>query len=131
MFGKKLFRYKEFSIPFVVYREGELSRDDFLEIIEEVKEIQNQQHESLLQTLERNDDLKKNHRKLFEALKEVTRLFDEAVDITESALQGNPDEEEDLFEDALETFKKGNLLLADTFYELDEMWERSDLQGLL
>jgi hypothetical protein len=127
--SKKLFRYKEFTIPFVVYREGELSREDFLQLVHELQDIQSEQHESLLTTLEENVNLQKNHRHIYESLKEVTLLFDEALDITEQALTGEPEEEDDLFEEAMETFKRGNLLLADAFYELDEMFERSNFHG--
>ena len=129
MLSKKLFRYKEFPIPFVVYREGELSREDFLQLVHELQDIQSEQHESLLTTLEENVNLQKNHRHIYESLKEVTLLFDEALDITEQALTGEPEEEDDLFEEAMETFKRGNLLLADAFYELDEMFERSNFHG--
>ena len=129
MLSKKLFRYKEFTIPFVVYREGELSREDFLQLVHELQDIQNEQHESLLTTLDENVDLQKNHRHIYESLKEVTLLFDEALDITEQALTGDPEEEDDLFEEAMETFKRGNLILADCFYELDEMFERSNFHG--
>ena len=129
MLSKKLFRYKEFTIPFVVYREGELSREDFLQLVHELQDIQSEQHESLLTTLEENVNLQKNHRHIYESLKEVTLLFDEALDITEQALTGEPEEEDDLFEEAMETFKRGNLLLADAFYELDEMFERSNFHG--
>tara|TARA_Y100000815_G_C13129134_1_gene419879 strand:+ start:313 stop:708 length:396 start_codon:yes stop_codon:yes gene_type:complete len=127
--SKKLFRYKEFTIPFVVYREGELSREDFLQLVHELQDIQSEQHESLLATLEENVELQRNHRQIYESLKEVTLLFDEALDITEQALTGDPEEEDDLFEEAMETFKRGNLLLADAFYELDEMFERSNFHG--
>ncbi len=129
MLSKKLFRYKEFTIPFVVYREGELSREDFLQLVHELQDIQSEQHESLLATLEENVELQRNHRQIYESLKEVTLLFDEALDITEQALTGDPEEEDDLFEEAMETFKRGNLLLADAFYELDEMFERSNFHG--
>ncbi|MCA9777113.1 MAG: hypothetical protein KC800_10365 [Candidatus Eremiobacteraeota bacterium] len=129
MLSKKLFRYKEFTIPFVVYREGELSREDFLQLVYELQDIQNEQHESLLATLEENVDLQKNNRRMYESLKEVTMLFDEALDITEQALTGDPEEEDDLFEEAMETFKRGNLILADCFYELDEAFERSNFHG--
>jgi len=127
--SKKLFRYKEFTIPFVVYREGELSREDFLQLVHELQDIQSEQHESLLVTLEENVELQRNHRQIYESLKEVTLLFDEALDITEQALTGDPEEEDDLFEEAMETFKRGNLMLADAFYELDEMFERSNFHG--
>jgi len=127
--SKKLFRYKEFTIPFVVYREGELSREDFLQLVHELQDIQSEQHESLLATLEENVELQRNHRQIYESLKEVTLLFDEALDITEQALTGDPEEEDDLFEEAMETFKRGNLMLADAFYELDEMFERSNFHG--
>lgn len=129
MLSKKLFRYKEFTIPFVVYREGELSREDFLQLVHELQDIQSEQHESLLATLEENVELQRNHRQIYESLKEVTLLFDEALDITEQALTGDPEEEDDLFEEAMETFKRGNLMLADAFYELDEMFERSNFHG--
>ncbi len=129
MLSKKLFRYKEFTIPFVVYREGELSREDFLQLVHELQDIQSEQHESLLTTLEENVDLQRKHPHIYESLKEVTLLFDEALDITEQALTGDPEEEEDLFEEAMETFKRGNLMLADAFYELDEMFERSNFHG--
>lgn len=129
MLSKKLFRYKEFTIPFVVYREGELSREDFLQLVYELQDIQNEQHESLLATLEENVDLQRNNRRIYESLKEVTMLFDEALDITEQALTGDPEEEDDLFEEAMETFKRGNLILADCFYELDEAFERSNFHG--
>lgn len=129
MLSKKLFRYKEFTIPFVVYREGELSREDFLQLVHELQDIQSEQHESLLVTLEENVELQRNHRQIYESLKEVTLLFDEALDITEQALTGDPEEEDDLFEEAMETFKRGNLMLADAFYELDEMFERSNFHG--
>ena len=129
MLSKKLFRYKEFTIPFVVYREGELSREDFLQLVHELQDIQREQHESLLATLEENVELQRNHRQIYESLKEVTLLFDEALDITEQALTGDPEEEDDLFEEAMETFKRGNLMLADAFYELDEMFERSNFHG--
>jgi hypothetical protein len=127
--GNKLFRYKEFTIPFVVYREGELSREDFLQIVRELQDIQHEQHDSLLETLDENVDLQRNHPHIYESLREVTELFDEALIITEQALTGALEEEEDLFEEALETFKRGNLLLADCHYELDEMWERSSFHG--
>ena len=99
MLSKKLFRYKEFTIPFVVYREGELSREDFLQLVHELQDIQSEQHESLLVTLEENVELQRNHRQIYESLKEVTLLFDEALDITEQALTGDPEEEDDLFEE--------------------------------
>ena len=94
-----------------------------------LQDIQSEQHESLLATLEENVELQRNHRQIYESLKEVTLLFDEALDITEQALTGDPEEEDDLFEEAMETFKRGNLLLADAFYELDEMFERSNFHG--
>lgn len=129
MLGKKLFRYKEFTIPFVVYREGELSREDFLQLVRELQEIQHDQHDSLLETLDENVDLQRNNRNIYESLREVTELFDEALVITEQALTGDIDEEDDLFEEAMETFKRGNLMLADCYYELDEMFERSNFHG--
>lgn len=127
--SKKLLRYHEFTIPFTAYRDGELEREDFLDIILELKEIQYQQHDSLLDSLEQDDDLRKKHPRLYEALTETVRHFDEAIEITEQALNGDPEDEEEHFEIALETFKKGNLLLADAYYDLDEMMERSNLQG--
>ena len=129
MLGKKLFRYKEFTIPFVVYREGELSREDFLQLVRELQEIQHDQHDSLLETLDENVDLQRNNRNIYESLREVTELFDEALVINEQALTGDIDEEDDLFEEAMETFKRGNLMLADCYYELDEMFERSNFHG--
>lgn len=129
MFDKKLFRYKEFTIPFIVYREGDLSREDFLQIVHELQEIQAEQHESLLDTLDENVDLQRNHPNLLESLREVTELFDEALAITEQALLGDEEEEDDLFEEAMDTFKRGNMLLADCYYDLDEMFERSNFHG--
>lgn len=131
MLEEKLFRYKEFSIPFMVYREGELSREDFLVLIGELREILQGQHEELRASLERDEDLRENHRKLHDSLIEASILFEEALDIAENALEGPEEEEEDTLDEALETFHKGNLLLADSYYELDEMWERSDVQGSL
>lgn len=129
MFDKKLFRYREFTIPFIVYREGELSRDDFLELVHELQEIQNEQHDSLLSSLAENVNLRRKHPRIYETLKDVVVLFDEALDITEQALLGDPDLEDEYFDEAMEIFKRGNLLLAECFYELDEMVERSSFHG--
>ncbi|MFA5505263.1 MAG: hypothetical protein WC314_06875 [Vulcanimicrobiota bacterium] len=129
MFDKKLFRYREFTIPFIVYREGELSRDDFLELVHELQELQNEQHDSLLSSLAENVNLRRRHPRIHESLKEVVLLFDEALDITEQALLGDPEVEDEYFDEAMEIFKRGNLLLAECFYELDEMVERSSFHG--
>jgi hypothetical protein len=126
---KKLFRYKEFTIPFVVYREGDLSREDFLQIVKELQDIQHEQHDSLMETLDDNVSLQRSNPKIYDALSQVTELFDEALVITEQALLGPIDQEDDLFEEAMETFKRGNMMLADCFYDLDEMWERSNFHG--
>jgi len=129
VFDKKLFRYREFTIPFIVYREGELSRDDFLELVHELQELQNEQHDSLLSSLAENVNLRRRHPRIHESLKEVVLLFDEALDITEQALLGDPEVEDEYFDEAMEIFKRGNLLLAECFYELDEMVERSSFHG--
>lgn len=131
LFGDKLFRYREFSIPFAAYRGGDLSRDDFLEIILELRDIQNEQHTALLEQIEADTFLKEAHSEIYESLLEITTLFDEAIDITEDALTGDLEFEEELFEEALETFRNGNLMLSDAFYDLDEIWERSVSGGTL
>lgn len=131
MFNQKLFRYKEFCLPFVVYRAGELTRDDLLEIILELKDIQNEQHDALIDQLDNDDFLQENHERLSLALEEVIAHFDEAIEIALQGLRGPVDEEDDHFEDAMETFKKGNIILADAFYDMDEMWERTAADGML
>lgn len=132
MFGSdRLFRYNEFSIPFAAYRGGGLSREDFLELIRELRDIQNEQHDRVLNTLEKDVALNRDHPHIVESMQEVVAHFDEAVDLTEQALMGPVAEEEELFDEALDIFKKGNLILADLFFDFDEIWERSDVQGLL
>ncbi len=131
LFDDKLFRYKEFCIPFAAYRGGDLSRADFLEIIQELREIQNEQHSALLEQIENDVFLRESHSEIYEDLQEITTLFDEAIDITEDALTGDPELEEELFEEAMETFKRGNIMLSDAFYDLDEIWERSVSGGTL
>ena len=131
MFGDKLFRFKEFSIPFAAYRGDDLAREDFLEIIRELREIQNEQHESMLATIEEDFILNRDHPQVLESLREVIAHFDEAVDLTEIALTGPIEEEEELFDEALDIFKKGNLILSDAFYDIDEIWERSGDLGTL
>lgn len=127
----KLFRFREFSIPFAAYRGGELRREDFLEIIQELRDIQNDQHEKVLKTFEKDVALNRDHPQIMDSMQEVIACFDEAVDIAEQALTGPIGDEEDLLDESLETFKKGNLLLSDLFFDFDEIWERSDVQGLL
>ena len=126
-----MFRYKEFCIPFAAYGAGELSREDFLQLTLELKEIQHEQHDALLNTIEADVFLQEHHPELFDNLCEVTRLLDDAMEITEHALLGPLEEEEELFEEAKEIFKQGTLLLSDTFYDLDEIWERSESGGFL
>ena len=129
MLDQKLFRYKEFTIPFIVYREGELSREDFLQLVKELQEIQNKQHDSLLDSLAENVYLQRDNPDIYEGLKEVIELFDLALVITEQALNGPEEEEDDLFDEAMAIFKNGNLILADCYYELEEISERSNFQG--
>jgi hypothetical protein len=131
LFGNKLFRYNEFCIPFEAYRAGDLTRDEFLEIILELKDIQEKQHDALLDQIDSDTFLRENHGQLYENLQEVTRMFDEAIYITEDALLGPVEEEEDFFEDALDVFKRGNILLSEAFYDIDELWERGDIKGFL
>ena len=131
MFEDKLFRYKEFSIPFAAYRGDDLSREDFLQIIREVRDLQNEQHEALLATVEEDFILTRDHPEVLQSIREVVNHFDEAVDIAEAALTGPLEEEEELFDDALEIFKKGNLLLSDAYYDIDDIWERSGDRGTL
>ena len=131
MFTDKLFKFKEFSIPFAAYRGNDLSREDFLEIIRELRELQSEQHESLLATIEDDFILNRDHPQILESLREVIAHFDEAVDLTEVALTGPIEEEEKLFDDALEIFKKGNLILSEAFYDIDDIWERSGDLGTL
>lgn len=127
MFNSKLFRYKEFTVPFIVYREGELSREDFLQITKELQDLQRQQHDSLMESLEKDKDLMRNRPEIYENLREATELFDEAIEITLHALLGDEEDEDDQFEDAMDTFRRGNLLLADAHFALEEMSERSEL----
>jgi len=131
LFGKNLFRYHEFCIPFEAYKEGDLTRADFLAITRELKEIQADQHEALLDQIESDAFLRENHPGLYESLLDITRMFDEAIDITEHALTGPKEEENDFFEDALDVFKRGNILLSEVFYDIDELWERGDIAGFL
>ena len=114
-------------MPFIVYREGELSREDFLQIIKELQELQREQHESLMESLDKDVDLKRNNPEIYENLKEATALFDEAIEVTMDALMGDEEDEDDQFEDAMETFRRGNVLLADAHFALEEMSERSEL----
>ena len=127
----KLFRYREFTIPFVAYRAGDFSRDDFLELLAEVKALQGEQHQNLLDLLEEDVYLLENHHEIFDNLVEVTRLLDEAVEIAEEALLGPEELEEERLEESLETFKQGTLMLADAHYDLDEVWERENADGML
>ena len=127
MFNSKLFRYKEFTVPFIVYREGELSREDFLQIIKELQDLQRQQHDSLMESLDKDVDLRRNNPEIYENLREATALFDEAIEITMDALMGDEEDEDDQFEDAMDTFRRGNVLLADAHFSLEEMSERSEL----
>lgn len=131
LFKDKLFRYREFCIPFNAYRGGDLSREDFLQIILELRDIQNEQHEALLEQIDNDVFLRESHHEIYESLREITTYFDEAIDITEDALNGPVEYEEELFEEALEIFKKGNIMLSDAFYDLDEIWERSVSGGTL
>lgn len=102
-----------------------------MEIIQELRDIQNDQHEKVLKTFENDVALNRDHPRIVESMQEVVVHFDEAVDLAEQALTGPIDDEDDLLDEALETFKKGNLLLSDLFFDFDEIWERSDVQGLL
>mgnify|MGYP007126011294 CR=1 FL=1 len=102
-----------------------------MEIIRELRDIQNEQHEKVLKTFESDVALNRDHPGIVESMQEVGAHFDEAVDIAEQGLTGLLEEEEELLDESLETFKKGNLLLSDLFFDFDEIWERSDVQGLL
>lgn len=102
-----------------------------MEIIRELRDIQNEQHEKVLKTFESDVALNRDHPGIVESMQEVVAHFDEAVDIAEQGLTGLLEEEEELLDESLETFKKGNLLLSDLFFDFDEIWERSDVQGLL
>ena len=131
MFSKKLIRHKEFTIPFLAYRAGDITRDELIAILVDLKEMQEEQHEDLHSKLEEDLFLRENHTKIYENLKAAAKHFDEAVELALDATDGPEEEEDEHFEEAMEIFKKGNVLLADAFFAIDDVWEGSGASGQL
>lgn len=131
MFHQNLIRYLEYSIPFKAYEAGDLNREDLKTILQELLELQIAQHDELLDTLDQDEYLQEKHYDIAEKLLQVTKLFDGAIDLALTAFEGPPSGEEKVFVDSKAMFKKGNVLLAEAYYAVDEIWESAGAGGML
>ena len=131
MFTRKLIRYIEFSIPFKAYDAGDLNRTDLKMILQELLELQKVQHDELLETLDADEYLQEKHFEIAEKMLQVTKLFDGAIDVALTAFEQDPENEAHLFTEAKSMFKKGNEILADAYFAVDEIWESTGAGGFL
>jgi hypothetical protein len=107
------------------YFNGEISKDEMLEILAMIREKYERQHSELFEFLEGNTVFYQENQSWIEVLREAVIRFEEAREvIEETILEDGVD-----VEDALETFKEGNRLLNQVALDLEESVERANIRG--
>lgn len=125
---RRLQKYIDFKRYIDDYLNGEIDKNEILELLEILRRRYDRQHSALLEPLERDLNFYKKNQHWIDPLREAAIHFEDARDIIEEAIVH--DEEEGI-DEALEIFKEGNILLNDTMADLDDMLEQSPLLDIL
>lgn len=118
-------KYQDFKGYLDEYFNGEISKDEILEILEILRERYDRQHTDLLEYLERDKVFYQENKAWIEQLREATIRFEEARDVIEEIILDDGDD----IEEALETFKEGNRILNQVAFDLEETVERANIRG--
>lgn len=118
-------KYQDFKGYLDEYFNGDISKEEILEILEILRDRYERQHSDLFEYLERDADFYAQNANWIEQLREAATRFEEARDVIEETILDDGDD----VEDALETFREGNRILNQVSLDLEETVERANIRG--
>lgn len=125
MLDYNLTKYRDFKGFLDEYLQGQISKDEILEILEILRDRYETQHTALFEHLEKDPDFHRENLSWINKLKRAADCFEDARDTIEDLILDDSDD----LEEALETFKEGNRLLNEVSLDLEEALERHTVLG--
>ncbi len=121
-------KYDQFATIIEAYKTDVIDDHDLEELLTILHEQYQEQHPEVLKLLRLDRDLMTNHRQIYVNVQKASANFEAALELAD---QASRDGNIELLDDALETFREGNVLLNDAVYEFEELMERSEVIGEL
>ncbi len=118
-------KYQDFKGYLDEYFNGEITKEEILEILETLRLRYERQHSDLFEWLERDPVFHDENLDWISVLREATSRFEEARDEIEEVILEDGDD----VEEALDSFREGNRLLNQVGDELEDSLERSNIRG--
>ena len=118
-------KYQDFKGYLDEYFNGDISKEEILEILEILRDRYERQHVDLFEWLERDPVFYSENASWIELLRDATLRFEEARDVIEETILEDGDD----VEDALESFREGNRILNQVSLDLEETTERANIRG--
>lgn len=126
MLDLHLEKFQDFKDYIDGYLNEEYPKEEILLNLQQLAERYETQHAAVLRELEKDPEIVREHKAWIAKLRSAFNCFEDARDDVEEAIE---DDNLELIEEALLTFKDGNKLLMEVHYELEELIERDSFGG--
>ncbi len=121
-------KYDQFATIIEAYQTGIIDDNDLDELLSLLQDQYQTQHPQVLDMLESDSEIMKQHRSIYDNVREAAHAFETAIDLVYQAVR---EDSQDLFDTALEVFQNGNRAINEAVLDFEEFVERSELIGEL